>query len=94
MLKIKILSIQYPERYAVRRLVAAAQQELAAAFPGLEVEIVEVNDAGAIGKYATVLVLPTLVIDEKVVCSGRFPGKDEVRRWLREAALIDSQKGA
>ena len=86
MLKIKILSIQYPERYAVRRLVAAAQQELAAAFPGLELEIVEVNDAGAIGKYATVLVLPTLVIDEKVVCSGRFPAKEEVTAWLREAA--------
>ena len=86
MLKIKILSIQYPERYAVRRLVAAAQQELAEPFPGLELEIVEVNDAGAIGKYATVLVLPTLVIDEKVVCSGRFPAKEEVTAWLREAA--------
>ena len=86
MLQIKILSIQYPERYAVRRLVTAAQQELAAAFPGLELEIVEVNDAGAIGKYASVLVLPTLVIDERVVCSGRFPGKDEVTAWLREAA--------
>ena len=94
MLNVKIGSLQYPERYAVRRIVQAAQNELQAEIPGLDVEIVELTDAGQIGKYAFVLVLPTLVIEEKVVCSGRFPGKDEVRDWLREAALIDAKKGA
>ena len=44
----------------------------------LELEITEVTDPGEIGKYAFVLVLPTLVINEKVVCSGRFPSKEEV----------------
>jgi len=39
-------------------------------------------------------VLPTLVIEEQTVCSGRFPGKDEVRAWLHQAALIDAQKRA
>jgi len=93
-LKVKIGSIQYPERYAVRRIVLAAQNELQAEIPDLEVEINELIDPGQIGKYAFVLVLPTLVIEEKVVCSGRFPGKEEVREWLREAALIDAKKGA
>lgn len=94
MLNVKIGSIQYPERYVVRRMVLAAQSELQAEIPGLEVEITELTDPSQIGKYAFVLVLPTLVIEEKVVCSGRFPGKDEVRDWLKEAALIDAKKGA
>jgi hypothetical protein len=86
-LTVKILSLQYPERYVVRRLVAAAQQELLSKCPHLELDIAEVTDPGEIGKYALVLVLPTLVINEKVVCSGRFPSKEEVTDWLLEAAM-------
>lgn len=86
MIGVKILSIQYPERYAVRRLVAAAQQELLPHYPALEnVQITEINDPTEIGRYAQVLVLPSLVIEEKVVCSGRFPRKEEVIEWLRQA---------
>lgn len=85
MLYIKICSIQYPERYVLRRMVMAAQQELLPRFPDLELDITELSDPGLIGKYAFVLVLPTLVINEKVVCSGRFPVKDEVTAWLAEA---------
>ncbi|NTV37920.1 MAG: thioredoxin family protein [Anaerolineales bacterium] len=85
MLNIKICSIQYPERYVLRRMVIAAQQELLPRFPDLELDITELSDPGLIGKYAFVLVLPTLVINEKVVCSGRFPSKDEVTGWLVEA---------
>jgi Thioredoxin domain len=94
MLSVKICSLRHPERYTLQRLVHAALSELKAEFPALEVDVTELSDPGAIGKYAFVLVLPTLVIDEKVVCSGRFPEKDEVREWLRQAALIDAQKGA
>lgn len=86
MLSVKILSLQYPERYVVRRLVTAAQQELASKYPHLELDIAEVMDPGEIGKYAYVLVLPTLVIEEKVVCSGRCPAKEEVTNWLQAAA--------
>jgi hypothetical protein len=85
-LTVKILSLQYPERYVVRRLVTAAQQELRSRNPLLELDISEVTDPGVIGKYACVLILPTLVINEKVVCSGRFPTKEEVTEWLLEAA--------
>jgi Thioredoxin domain len=86
LLNVKILGLQYSERYVVRRLVAAAQQEISPKFPDLDLEISEVTDAGEIGRYAFVLVLPTLVINEKVVCSGRFPAKEEVVDWLLEAA--------
>ncbi len=82
---VKILGLQYPERYAIRRLVAAAQQELLLKKPHLELDIVEVTDPAEIGKYAFVLVLPTLVINGKMVCSGRFPAREEVTGWLLEA---------
>jgi len=85
-INVKILSIQYAERYVVRRLVMSAQQELQAQAPGLEVDVTEVSDAAEIGKYAFVLVLPSLVINEKTACSGCYPTKDEVVVWLREAA--------
>jgi hypothetical protein len=81
-LNVKILGLQYPERYVVRRLVAAVQQELLSTSVPLDLEISEVTDPAEIGKYAFVLVLPTLVINEKVVCSGRFPAKEEVAGWL------------
>ena len=85
MLIVKILSLGASERYAVRRMVTAVHQELLSRDPQLQVTISEVNDAGQIGRYATVLVMPTLVINEKIVCSGRFPTRDEVTGWLHEA---------
>jgi hypothetical protein len=87
---IKILGMQYPERYVVRRLVAAAQQELASQRQSPEINIAEVTDPGEIGKYAYVLVLPTLVINERVVCSGRVPSRQEVTAWLLEA--VEAEK--
>lgn len=84
-LNVKILSLGDPERYAIRRLVLAAQKELRSQVPDLELKITEVNEAGEIGRYAHVLVLPTLAIDEEVVCSGRFPMRKEVLVWLQEA---------
>ena len=85
MLTVKILSIHYPERYAMRRLVTLAGQELQAAHPGLRLDITEINDPGVICKYASVIVLPTLVINEKVACTARFPSREEIAGWLNEA---------
>jgi hypothetical protein len=82
---VKILGLQYPERYVVRRLVMAVQRELSSKCVQLDLDIAEVTDPGEIGKYAFVLVLPTLVINEKVVCSGRVPAKEEVMDWLLTA---------
>ncbi len=81
---IKILSIQYPERYVVRRLVTLVYQELLTSHPDLKFEINEVSDATEIGKYSSVIILPTLVVDEKVVSSGRFPSKEEIGTWLKK----------
>jgi Thioredoxin domain len=84
-INVKILSLGTPERYTVRRTVLAAQQDLLPSDSHLEVNITEVADADQIVRYASVLVLPTLVINEKVVCSRRFPSREEVANWLSEA---------
>ncbi len=85
---VKILSLGAPERYAVRRLVAAALAGLQARLPGLDVHVAEIDDSTEIGKYASALVLPTLVVGGRVVCSGRFPSREEVAAWLLEAAGV------
>ena len=85
MLIVKILSLGAAERYAVRRMVTAASRDLQIPPTDQQPEIIEVSDSPEIGRYAHVLVLPTLVINEKVVCTGRFPTKDEICGWLREA---------
>lgn len=93
MVRALILSIQYPERYAIRRLVTVAQQELLAQYPGLhELEIVELSEPGQINRYAQVLVLPSLVIEERLVCSGRYPSKEEVAGWLMDALESKARK--
>ncbi len=85
MLTVKILSLGAPERYAVRRIVTAAYRDLLLQYPNLELEISEVSDSTEIGKIASLLVLPTLVIEGKVACSGRFPSRGEATGWLYEA---------
>jgi Thioredoxin domain len=81
---VKILSLGAPERYSVRRLVTAAYGDILMQTPDLELETIEVSDPAEIGKYAFTIILPTLVINDKVVCSGRFPTKAEVIGWLGE----------
>ncbi|PJH76276.1 MAG: hypothetical protein CO064_02115 [Anaerolineae bacterium CG_4_9_14_0_8_um_filter_58_9] len=68
MINVKILGLRQPERYAVRRMVLSAQSELQTQYPDLAVEIAEIKDPSEIGKYALVLILPSLVVNEKLVC--------------------------
>jgi len=83
--RVKILGTKSPQRYAVRRAVLAAQECLRAKHPGLKVEIMEVKDSQEIQRYTTIFIYPSLVIDEQLVCSGRFPRREEVADWLHRA---------
>lgn len=58
----------------------------AAAYIGIESEIIKVTDYAEIMNY-DILSTPGLVINEKVVCSGRVPTKGEVTTWLADAEM-------
>lgn len=62
-----------------RKLEAVAREAATAA--GIEAEFVKVTDMQEILAY-DLLATPGLVIDEKLVSSGRIPTQAEVSRWL------------
>jgi small redox-active disulfide protein 2 len=62
-----------------RKLEAVARE--AAAGACVDAEFVKVSDMKAIMAY-DLLSTPGLVIDEKLVSSGRIPTQAEVRQWL------------
>jgi small redox-active disulfide protein 2 len=62
-----------------RKLESVARE--AAASAGIDAEFTKVTDIDAILAY-DVLSTPGLVINDKVVSSGRIPSQAEIRQWL------------
>ena len=52
---------------------------------GLEAEIIKVEDYGQIMEYP-ILSTPALVVNEKVIVSGRVPAISQVTAWLADMA--------
>jgi hypothetical protein len=82
---VKILSYRNPQRYVVKRALIAAYEELRKTYPDLEITIKVVKERSEMEKYTAVMILPSLVVNEELVCVGRFPKKDEIIKWLQEA---------
>ena len=76
MLTVKILG---PGCANCRKLEAVARE--AAASAGVEAEFVKVGDINAIMAY-DVMSTPGLVINEKLVSSGRIPTQAEILQWM------------
>ena len=80
MLDIKVLG---PGCANCRKLEEVAREAVAAT--GVEAEITKVTDMGQIVAY-DVLKTPGLVINEKLVSSGRIPTAASIAEWIRAAS--------
>lgn len=80
MLTVKILGSGCPN---CKKVEAISRQ--AAALTGIQADFIKVTDYNDIMSY-NILRPPGLVINEKVVCSGRIPTTAEVTEWLVRAA--------
>lgn len=90
-IQVKILSYKTPQRYAVRRAVLAAQMVLGQEHPDLLVEITEVRERSEIEKITTVIIYPSLMVNDRLVCVGRFPKKDEIVVWFQQTLHEEAQ---
>ena len=79
MLTIKVLG---PGCANCKKVEAIARQ--AAETMGLQAEFIKVTDYNQITEY-NIMSTPGLVINEKVVSSGRIPTPAEVTTWLTNA---------
>lgn len=84
MLNIKVLGPGCSKCYAVERAAIAGLEALGKENPELEVTFEHIEDILEIEQYP-ILFTPALVVNEKVVCSGRVPKRDEIIGWYRAA---------
>ncbi|HRC36585.1 MAG: TM0996/MTH895 family glutaredoxin-like protein [Rubrivivax sp.] len=75
----KTVKILGPGCANCRKLEAVVREAAGAA--GIEADFVKITDMKAIMAY-DLLSTPGLVIDDKLVSSGRIPTQAEVRQWL------------
>ena len=79
-MEIKVLGTGCNNCKKTKAVVADAIKEL-----GLDVAVVEVQDIPSIMAYG-VKSTPAIVIDEKVVSTGRVPAKSQVIQMIRQAS--------
>lgn len=91
MLNIKILGTGCARCYALEQAARGALQQLLQETPDLPATLEHIRDILAIEQYP-VLLTPALVVNEKVVCAGRLPKREEILAWYRQALSGNGQK--
>jgi small redox-active disulfide protein 2 len=77
-MEIKILGGGCPKCERLESVTRAAVEEL-----GIEAEFFKVKTMPEIMAY-DVMTTPALVVNEKVLSSGRIPSLDEIKNWLED----------
>ncbi|MFC2044928.1 thioredoxin family protein [Chloroflexota bacterium] len=78
-MKIKVLGPGCARCHQLEQTTREVIKEL-----GIDAEIEDVKDVKKIMEYP-ILITPGLVINEKLVCSGRVPSKSEVTTFITKA---------
>jgi len=84
MLTVKVLGSGCASCRALERTATQALEMLLDEEPDLEATVEHISDFLEIERYA-VLAMPALVVNERLVCSGRLPKKEEILNWYRAA---------
>ncbi len=79
-MKIVILGPGCPRCHEVEKRTKTALAEL-----GIAADVEKVSDIKKIMDF-NILSTPGLVIDGKIVCSGRIPRLEEIKAWIQEAS--------
>ena len=81
-MEIKVLGTGCANCKKTKAVVADAIREM-----NVDAQVVEVQDIPSIMAYG-VMGTPAIVIDEKVVSSGRVPAKSQVMEMIRKAQAV------
>jgi hypothetical protein len=79
---VRILGYKRSQRYSIWRALMAAQKAFERTHPGFNLEVQEVTTAAEMLQFTPVIAFPSLMVNEKLVCVGRFPAKEEILGWL------------
>jgi hypothetical protein len=88
---IKILGYRKAQRYAVRRAIEQALNTLSLKQIHFDVTIEEITSVQEILKFTQVLIYPSVVLNDKVICSGRIPKQSEMEQWILQELKKNSK---
>jgi small redox-active disulfide protein 2 len=77
-MEIKVFGPGCPRCKQTEKNAVEALREL-----GLETNVVHVSDLKEIMSHG-IMMTPGLAIDEKVVCTGKIPTVEEIKKWVSE----------